>query len=244
MSKRIDEVATGIYRIGEFNPDYGITMNQFLIVDERPALVHTGTHPMYDGVRKAVAEIIDPKRLEFVVVPHFEADECGGMGRFVREAPRSTLLCSEMGAAINLSGWDFAGPFKGMRDGSVIELGKHRLRFIETPHVHHWDSMMVFEETTQSLFPADLFIQPGEQSAFTHEDLGEDMCKLYRDAGIFAGERPVLQCVDRIEKLNPKCTHPMHGGSLTRQALAAYVRALRTKPFVYEGKLLGRNLAT
>jgi len=244
MSKQIDEVAAGIYRIGEFNPDYGITMNQFLIVDDRPALVHTGTHPMYDGVRKAVAEIIDPKRLEFIAVPHFEADECGGMGRFVREAPNSTLLCSEMGAAINLSGWDFAGPFKGMRDGTVIDLGKHLLRFLETPHVHHWDSMMVFEETTQSLFPADLFIQPGEQSAFTHENLGDEMCKLYREAGIFGGEHPVLQCVERIEKINPKLVHPMHGGTLTRQTLAAYIRALRTKPFVYEGKLLGRNLAT
>jgi flavorubredoxin len=31
-----------------------------------------------------------------------------------------------------------------------------------TPHVHHWDSMIVFEETTKSLFPSDLFIQPGD----------------------------------------------------------------------------------
>jgi flavorubredoxin len=34
----------------------------------------------------------------------------------------------------------------------VIDLGKRKLRFLETPHVHHWDSMMLFEETTRSLF--------------------------------------------------------------------------------------------
>ena len=34
-----------------------------------------------------------------------------------------------------------------------IDLGKHKLRFLETPHVHHWDSLMVVEETTGGLFP-------------------------------------------------------------------------------------------
>ena len=240
--KQVNEVARGIYRISEFWPEYGITINQFLIMDERPALIHTGTHQMYEGVRKAVAELIDPKRLEYVVVPHFEADECGGMGRFVQEAPRSTLVCSEIGGGINLSGWDFAGPFKGARDGTVLELGEHRLRFLETPHVHHWDSMMVFEETTASLFPADLFIQPGEQPAIVKENLGAEMCELYRGAGIFGGERPVLSVVDRIESLDPAWVHPMHGGSLPKQALPYYTRALRTKPFTYEGTLLGRRV--
>ena len=37
---------------------------------------------------------------------------------------------------------------KGVRDGDTIDTGRHTLRFLETPHVHHWDSMMVFEEST------------------------------------------------------------------------------------------------
>src|SRR6476660_1979520 len=203
-NQQIDEVAEGIFRIGQFWPEYGITLNQFLIVDDRSALVHTGTFPMYEPVRKAVSKLIDPKKLSYVVIPHFEADECGGMGRFVKEAPKCELLCSEVGAGINLSAWDCAGPFRGMRDGSVVELGKHKLRFLETPHVHHWDSMMVIEETTGSLFPADLFIQPGEQPPIVREDLGGAMCGLYREAGIFAAADPVLRVVDRIQKLQPK----------------------------------------
>jgi flavorubredoxin len=59
------------------------------------------------------------------------------------------------GALLNLTQWDFSGPVRGFQDGEVIDLGEHKLRFLETPHVHHWDSMMVFEETTGSLFPAD-----------------------------------------------------------------------------------------
>src|SRR4051794_34930823 len=152
MAKQIDQVADGIYRIGEFWSEYGITINQFLITDERPTLIHTGTYPMYEGVRRAVAEVLDPSTLAYVVIPHFEADECGGIKRFVGGAPKAELICSEVGAGINLSGWEFCGPHRGARDGTVVDLGKHKLRFLETPHVHHWDSMMVYEETTGSLF--------------------------------------------------------------------------------------------
>lgn len=37
----------------------------------------------------------------------------------------------------------------------------------------HWDSMMVFEDTTKSLFPSDLFIQPGTNKPVVSEDLSE-----------------------------------------------------------------------
>jgi flavorubredoxin len=241
---RIDEVAAGIFRISAFNPVYQITFNQFLIADERPALIHTGIHSAYDAVRKAVAEVIDPARLAYIIVPHFEADECGGMGRFVQEAPRAVLLCSEVGSGVNLSGWDYGGPVKGMREGDVVQLGEHTLQFIETPHVHHWDSMMVFEQRTRSLFPADLFIQPGEQPPVVNQNLGKEMCGLYRQVGIFASEKPVLQAVDRIERLKAEWVHPMHGGSLPKEIATEFISALRGEPFAYEGKLLGRMLPT
>jgi hypothetical protein len=44
---------------------------------------------------------------------------------------------------------------------------------------------MVVDETTRSLFPADLFIQPGDQPPIITEDLTESMIRLYRGAGIF-----------------------------------------------------------
>lgn len=244
MALRVDELVKGIFRISDFWPEHGITLNQFVIAGDRPALIHTGTHPAYESVRKGVAQVIDPKRLAYVIVPHFEADECGGMGRFVAEAPEATLVCSDAGYKINLSGWDYRGPVKGVCDGDVIETGEHRLRFIETPHVHHWDSMMVLEETTRSIFPADLFIQPGDQPPIVAENLGNEMCQLFRGAGIFASEKPVRHCVDRLERFKPQWMHPMHGGSLQGTNIANYVKALREKEFAFDGMLFGRPLPT
>jgi flavorubredoxin len=243
---RIDEIVDGTYRISTtvgLNDGLPFQFNQFLIDDERPALIHTGIYPMYEGVRNAVAQVLDPGRLEYVILLHFEADENGGMDRFLEGAPDSTLACSAMSNDLNLSGWNYRGRVEGHRDGEVIDLGRHKLRFLETPHVHHWDSLMLFEETTKSLFPSDLFIQAGDQAPVVTENLGSEMCAFYREIGIFADEDPVRRVVDRVEALDPDWVHGMHGGTLTRESFPHFVRALREEPFAYEGKLLGRTVA-
>ena len=241
-STRIDHIVGGIHRIATWVPAAGITFNQFLIDDARPTLIHTGMHGLFEAVRGAVAEVLDPKRLELVALLHFEADECGGMDRFLAQAPESTLVGSALSAGLNLAGWDYRGKVHGVSDGELLDLGRHRLRFLETPHVHHWDSMMIFEETTGSVFPADLYIQPGEQPATVDEDLGAEMCAYYREIGIFAHEQPVRAVVDRLEALGSHWMHAMHGGSLTREAISRYTRALREQRFAYDGRLLGRDV--
>jgi flavorubredoxin len=201
-------------------------------------------HAMYDDVRAAVGEVVDSAKLGYVILLHFEADECGGMDRFLAGAPDSTLASCEASALLNLNGWNYRGRVEGRRDGEVIDLGQHKLRFLETPHVHHWDSMMLFDEATKSVFPSDLFIQPGDQPAVVTADLGSEMCGHYRETGIFAHEDPVRHVVDRIARLDPDWIHGMHGGSLPRETIPGYVRALREEPFAFQGKLLGRELPT
>ena len=136
--------------------------------------------------------MLDPATLAYVVLLHFEGDECGGMEPFMAEAKNAQLVGSDMSAILSLTsfGVDFVDRVKGVRDGDVIDTGRHQLRFLETPHVHHWDSMMVFEESTKSLFPSDLYIQPGDQPAVVNEDLTAEMLGFYREIGIFAHEEP------------------------------------------------------
>jgi hypothetical protein len=69
------------------------------------------------------------------------------------------------------------------------------------------------------------------------------MCRYYQEIGIFAHEQPVRDVIDRIERLDPEWIHGMHGGSLGRETIPYYVRALREQPFAYRGTLLGRELA-
>ncbi|MEJ2259181.1 MAG: hypothetical protein P8X78_01500, partial [Nitrosopumilaceae archaeon] len=114
--------------------------------------------------------------------------------------------------------------------------------FIMTPHVHHWDSMMIFEETTKSLFPSDLFIQPGINKPVVSEDLSDQMIDLYRGAGIFASENPVRKTTQRLKKLDPKITFPMHGSCIENSLFTNYADALMNNEFAYSDVLLGQKV--
>jgi len=63
------------------------------------------------------------------------------------------------------------------------------------------------------------------------ENLSDPMCEVYRKTGIVAHEQPVRQVVDRIAAIDSEWIHAMHGGTLTRAALPAYVNALRRQEF-------------
>lgn len=242
MQTRIDHIAGGIYRISSWQPEFGITFNQFLIDDERPTLIHTGTYDHYEAVQGAVAEVLDPARLAHIVLLHWEGDENGGMDRFMAQAPQAELVGSALSIALNAFGFGLHERVRGFTDGEVLELGRHTLRFLETPHVHHWDSMMLLEQSTRSLFPSDLYIQPGEQPPVTGENLSRPMIELYRGAGIFAHEDPVRAVSERIEALAPDWIHAMHGATIRGEALHYFTSALREHEFAYSGVLLGREV--
>jgi flavorubredoxin len=212
------EINDGIYRISGFIPRYQITFNQFLVDDENPTLIHTGPIGMYENIAEKVKEVIPLERLTYVAFLHFESDEWGGMD-FLK-APKTRLLCSN----------------------ETLKTGKKTFRFIMTPHVHHWDSMMMFEETTKSLFPSDLFIQPGQNKPVTSEDLSKDMIQLYNIVGIFASEEPVKRTVQKLLKLGPKMICPMHGSAFDSSVFPKYVDALMNEKYAYSNKLLGKDL--
>ncbi len=241
---RIDQIVGGVYRISVWSPDAGLSFNQFLIDDEAPTLIHTGRYDDYDAVVAAVGEVLDPGRLENLVLLHWEGDENGGMDRFMSRAPGSRLVGSALSISLNAVGFGLHDRARGFRDGEALELGEHTLRFLETPHVHHWDSMMVVEEKTNSLFPSDLFLQPGEQPAVTRENLAQEMLAAYRMFGIFAHEDPVRAVVRRIADLRPDWIHTMHGATVTGDALAHYSQALLDERFAYGGMLFGRSIGT
>src|SRR3972149_3662035 len=237
----ISEISDGIYRISGFVETYGITFNQFLIQDECPTLIHTGPIGMYNKIEEKVKEVINIEKLAYVAFLHFESDEWGGM-EFLK-SPKAKLVCSDLSSKLNLRGW-YHVPCDHISfwDNQILKTGKRVFRFIMTPHVHHWDSIMIFEETTKSLFPSDLFIQPGKNRPMISDDLSENMINLYRGAGIFANEEPVRQTTKRLANMSPKMVYPMHGSCMDGSIFSKYTDAIMNNNFAYSGMLLGQKL--
>jgi hypothetical protein len=104
--------------------------------------------------------------------------------------------------------------------------------------------MMVVEEKTNSLFPSDLFLQPGEQPPVTTDNLAHEMLQAYRLYRIFAHEDPVRAVVRRTADVRPEWIHAMHGATIPGDTLTQYSRALLEEEFAYRGVLFGRPIGT
>jgi flavorubredoxin len=235
------EITDGIYRISGFINTLGITFNQFLIDDEKPMLIHTGPIDMYKNIEQKIKEVIPLQKLAYVSFLHFESDEWGGM-EFLESAD-AKLVCSDLSSKLNLMGWyNIPVDHISTWDNDTLKTGKRHFKFIMTPHVHHWDSMMIFEETTKSLFTSDLFIQPGNNKPVTSDDYSESMINLYRFAGIFANEKPVRDTTKRLEELLPNMVYPMHGSCIDKSLFSKYTDAIMKNDFSYSGVLFGQKL--
>jgi flavorubredoxin len=176
MKTRVTEIADRIYRLSTHVPDIGptgFTFNQYLIDDEAPLLFHTGLRSMFPLLTEAIASITPLDRLRWIAFGHVEADECGAMNELLAAAPRAEVTHGALGCLVSLNDLADRQPVP-LSDGQVIDLGEHRLRHIDTPHVPHaWEARVLYEESTQTLLCGDLFTQLGDPPALTHDDILE-----------------------------------------------------------------------
>jgi flavorubredoxin len=174
MDTQTTEIADGIYRFSTFVPDVGptgFTFNQYLIDDDQPLLFHTGHRAMFPSLAEAVVRITPLDRVRWITFGHVEADECGAMNELLAVAPHAEVAHGTLGCLVSLN--DMADrPPVPLTDGQVVELGAHRVRHIDTPHVPHgWEARVLYEETTNTLLCGDLFTQLGRGPAITTEDI-------------------------------------------------------------------------
>jgi flavorubredoxin len=159
------------------------------------------------------------------------------------ESADARLVCSDLSSHLDMMGWDNVPvDHISVWDNDIVKTGKKHFKFIMTPHVHHWDSMMIFEENTKSLFTSDLFIQPGKNKPVISKDLSESMINLYRGAGIFVSEKPVRDITKRLFDLSPNMAYPMPGSCIDKSLFPKYIEAIMIDDFAYSGILLRRKL--
>ena len=107
METRIDEIASGVYRLSIFVPETappaGFTYSHFLIVGDEPLLFDCGKRKMFPLVSAAVARIMPVQRLRWLAFGHFEADECGSMNEWLAAAPAADLTHGMVGCRVSVS---------------------------------------------------------------------------------------------------------------------------------------------
>jgi len=235
---RIDEIAPDLYRISIHLPQFDLQFNHFLIKDDEPLLFHTGMRRMFPEVRDAVAELIDPAALRWISWSHFEVDECGALNEWLAIAPRAAAVSGVVGNLVMLG--DFADrPSRALADGEVFVTGRHRIRYLATPHVPHgWDAGFFFDESARTLFCSDLLFQAGDPEPLRLESPLPEVraALLVGMQGPLAHDMPYTRSTDRVLQslaaLAPATLAAMHGssyrgdGAAVLRELAALLREI------------------
>jgi flavorubredoxin len=220
MSTRVDEIADGIYRISTFVPEVaapaGFTFNQYLVVAEQPLLFHCGPRAMFPAVADAMAPLLPVSRLRWISFGHVESDECGAMNQWLAAAPDAQVVHGAIACAVSLN--DMADrPPRALAGGEVLDLGGKRVRWIDTPHVPHaWESGLMFEETTATLFTGDLFTHAGNGPALVQDSI-------------------VPPAIRTEEAFRSTSLAPMIGGTIRRLASLAPARLAVMHGSCFEG---------
>ena len=221
LQAKVTEIASDVFRISTFHPEFGIQFNQFLVADEEPFIMHTGMKKMLPTTPEGVSSILDPAKLRWIGFSHFESDECGALNEWLNVAPRAQAVCSFVGAVVMVN--DFANrAARALTDNEILQTGRYRLQFLATPHVPHcWDAGLFFESVQRILFCADLFFQPGDPEPLTDSsalDRTRDAI-LENLSGPLAHDMPYTAQTDaalpRLALLRPQTLAAMHGSSFT-----------------------------
>lgn len=212
----VDEISEGIFRINTPSTKIpgGFSFNQYLIVDDEPLLFHTGPRMMFPLVREALASIISVEELRYVAFSHVEADECGSLNQWLAVAPQSSPLCGTIAALVSIN--DMADrPARAMADNETLSLGRHTVRWFDTPHLPHgWECGFLMEQRTGTLLCGDLFTQGGaDHPAITESDiLGPS--EAFRGAmDYFSHAKNTGGMLERLASTQPTTLACMHGSA-------------------------------
>jgi flavorubredoxin len=213
----IAEISEGLYRISTpiaVAPG-GFSFNQYLLVDEKPLLFHTGPRGLFTATAAAIGKVMPLERLRYVAFSHFESDECGALNDFLRHAPGAEPVCSQINAMINADSFD--RPPLALADGATLRLGRRTVRWLDTPHLPHaWECGYLFEETSATLFAGDLFTQPGEgRMPLTTDDILGPSEAFRREADYYAHSPQTGALLDKLIATRPKLLACMHGSAWT-----------------------------
>jgi flavorubredoxin len=225
----VHEIAAGIYRINtpiSLPNTPGFSFNQYLIVDDEPLLFHTGPRRMFPLVRAAIESVLPIGKLRYIGLSHFEADECGALNEFLAAAPQAAPLCGRIAAMTSINDVADREP-RVLQDGEELALGKHRLKWFDTPHVPHgWECGLMMDMSTRTFLCGDLFTQGGTGAqALTEQDILGPSEAFRGPFDYFAHSPNTRGILERIANEQPTTLACMHGSAWTGNG-AELLRAL------------------
>jgi flavorubredoxin len=219
------ELAKGIYQVGAvdwgtrdfhgYKTPRGVTYNSYLIVDEKICLIDAVKAPFAKELLERISQIVDPAKIDYVIVNHVEPDHSSALPMVMEAAPQAKVLITEQGRGEVLKYYGREYDFRVVKNGDSLSLGKHTLKFVPLPMLHWPDSMATYLEEEKILFSNDAFGQ--HYSTNLKFDDENDLSELLYEAKKYYANiltpfnKLVVKALDSLGLLPIRMIAPSHG---------------------------------
>ncbi|MFX0052378.1 MAG: FprA family A-type flavoprotein [Candidatus Hermodarchaeota archaeon] len=213
LNDRTSDLFEGLWPITQ----EGVTYNSYIINDNKVALIDLVKGIKTDEFLTQIEEVVDPAKVDYIVINHMEPDHTGMIKTMQKVAPRVTFIGTKKTKKMLEDYYQLDMNFQEVKSGDEISLGHQTLVFYETPFVHWPETMVTYEKTSKILFSCDAFGSYGAFTGSIFDDEYEDRAfyikeALRYDSNIVAKfSRFVLKAIDLLKELEIRIIAPSHG---------------------------------
>jgi flavorubredoxin len=136
---------------------YGVSYNSYLIRGEKTILVDTVDICYSEIFFKKIAEVLDGRPLDYLIINHMEPDHSGSISLLREKYPNIRIIGNKLTFGMLSGYYNITDDLYEVKDGDTLDTGSHKLRFHTAPMVHWPEVMFTYDETDKILFSADAF---------------------------------------------------------------------------------------
>ena len=139
-------------------PD-GVSYNSYLLKDEKTVLFDTVDKVCAGQFFENLDGALNGRKLDYLIVQHMEPDHASLIEDVKRRYPEVKIVCTAKAKDMikQFFTFDIEACVMPVKEGEVLNTGKHELTFVMAPMVHWPEVMVTFDKTTGTLFSADAF---------------------------------------------------------------------------------------
>ena len=213
----VDDLDLDLFESQYIVPD-GMSYNSYVILDKKVAVMDTSDARKGEEWKANLVEALAGREPDYLVVHHMEPDHSALIAWALGAYPGLVLVASAKAVQMLgqfFDGIDLAGRTMVVKEGDVLELGKHSLRFFAAPMVHWPEVMVSFDAADGALYSADAFGKFGALSkcGFYGRDDDDWACEGRRYYFNIVGKygAQVQALLAKVSKLPVKTIRPLHG---------------------------------
>ena len=138
---------------------YGVSYNSYLVKGtEKVALIDAVEESFIRLLISNVGEIVDNRKIDYLVVNHMEPDHSGCIPTLLELFPEIKIVGNKVTLGMLKGFYDISEDHCiEIKENDVIYLGDVSLKFFITPLVHWPETMMTYIEEERVLFSGDAF---------------------------------------------------------------------------------------